>query len=848
MAQKDDSLFLLEVLIDKIVLSKVPCFTDKDFRTCVSIECPSVETLEICDDETGTNVARSDGPFVKTFNSGKSCLFSLKEDQISKAMSKFPINVSVFQSLPCGCLPSKVVLGECVIDMTKEFVESRNKYLEDPSNVSYQALKDSFKIVSKDQVEAGEIIMFLRISCFGKLIVTKFQGTGASNAKSSGASASVDRSCLPQREYQSAQDPCVCGSKRYLGGGSGPSCTVSGAATGGVCPPARDPFNSMPCEEPDDPCFCSGPKSPTKQKMICRNTDQYCLHVPKGTSLHEPFGEENIGIDNRNLQSEIELAVLNLFKNNMKMDQQSEDTSNSESYQWLTNTSNTEEVKKSNTGTADLFSNSSICTVSAIRSKNRSVSFAKTIDYFWNSQNQAIRLTAKKSNTLNETENVLFGKTETTVYMTLLEDYTRQQSTGTQATGSINKCLQFNSNKIIPTITCANNNGKRSSTNLLYLNNRNAIPSHIRNQSIYFFGKKKDGVKLNKGMGSQDSVKRSQHKCTPTAVSTQACASKSCVSMQTNKIKENNSATGPKSVTIKTNSLKPCPALGTVKGDMMATVSHIKIAPTQPCPVHGKDPCQGPSCIAASTQEEQGTVKVSTVSNPRRGVFELVIRKMTGAPLARNELMLEWTPPPCRTPSCAVPGSCLGPQNKPSSCRQSKYKIITCRPSSCRPKHTNKIYKRPCSPTPVPICPGLPCKRCCRTSCCGKSCRSTPTCLPVITCSPDPSPCVSPCPPSPLSKNPCRSPCSSPCLRPCPVGRKRPKRARSHPRIKAHPKRISPCLNKTKVCPVLRCKSIFMPCVRCCNVVACYPRRICSLTPCKPLMTCRSDCSIKCRD
>lgn len=45
---------------------------------------------------------------------------------------------------------------------------------------------------------------------------------------------------------------------------------------------ARDPFNSMPCEEPDDPCFCTGPKSQAKQKMICRNTDQYCLHVPKG--------------------------------------------------------------------------------------------------------------------------------------------------------------------------------------------------------------------------------------------------------------------------------------------------------------------------------------------------------------------------------------------------------------------------------------------------------------------------------------------------------------------------------------------------------------------------------------
>lgn len=301
-----------------------------------------------------------------------------------------------------------------------------------------------------------------------------------------------------------------------------------------------------------------------------------------------PYDEENIGINNRNLRSEIELTILNLYENGMKSDLKSEDTSNSESSQWLTDTSISEEGKKSNSGTADLFSNSSICTVSAIRSKNRSVTFAKTVDYFWNSQNQAIHLTTKKSNMINKPENVLFGKNETTVYMTLFEDYTRRQSTGTQATGSINKCLQFNGSKIIPTINCSNYNGKRSSTNLLYLNNKNPIPSHFRNQSIYFFGKKKDGVKLNKGMGSQDSMKSSQHKCTPTAVSTQACASKSCVSMQTKKITENNSSTGPKSVTIKTTPLKPCPALGTVKGEMMATVSHIKIAPTQPCPVHGR--------------------------------------------------------------------------------------------------------------------------------------------------------------------------------------------------------------------------------------------------------------------
>lgn len=38
----------------------------------------------------------------------------------------------------------------------------------------------------------------------------------------------------------------------------------------------------MPCEDPDDPCYCSGPKPEAKQPMACRNTDQYCLHIPKG--------------------------------------------------------------------------------------------------------------------------------------------------------------------------------------------------------------------------------------------------------------------------------------------------------------------------------------------------------------------------------------------------------------------------------------------------------------------------------------------------------------------------------------------------------------------------------------
>ncbi|XP_021187007.1 uncharacterized protein LOC110373892 isoform X3 [Helicoverpa armigera] len=288
MAKQDDGLFLLEVLIDKVLFVKSPCFSDKDFRTCVTIEAQSVEPLEICDDDPGACSAKSGGPFVKTFNSGKSCLFSLQEADIQKAMSNFPIKVTVYKSLPCGCLPTKIIMGEATIDMTKEFVQSRKKFLEDPTNVSYEALKDSFRIVGPDSGETGEIVMFLRISCFGKLIITRFQGTsGPPNLRAGQGPSIIDRSCNPRREFQTFRDPCVCGAAHAAAtsGASGsiaPCKTLGGSAGGyGICPLARDPYSTKPCEDPDDPCFCSGPKPPPKQPMVCRNTDPYCLHVPK---------------------------------------------------------------------------------------------------------------------------------------------------------------------------------------------------------------------------------------------------------------------------------------------------------------------------------------------------------------------------------------------------------------------------------------------------------------------------------------------------------------------------------------------------------------------------------------
>ncbi|CAK1588178.1 unnamed protein product [Parnassius mnemosyne] len=873
MAKQDDSLFLLEVLIDKIAFIKSPCFTDKDFRTCVNIECPSVEPFEICDDDPGSNATKSGGPFIKTFNSGKSCLFSLKEADIGKAMSKFPIKVTVYKSLPCGCLPTKIVMGEATIDMTKEFIQARNKFIEDPSGVSYQALKDAFRIVGPDGGETGEIIMFLRISCFGKLIVTKFQGTGvATKLETDRTVAPIDRSCRPQRDYQTVQDPCVCGATRHLGDVSvaaQPSCTTSKTAGFGICPSARDPFNSMPCQESDDPCYCSGPKPPVKQNMICRNMDQYCLHVPKGTFLSLPRNQDKVEVNKNNIASdEIEPLILDLYKTDQRFKAESETTSNYESLQCLTDSSNMDfsnELRKPNSITADIFSASSVCTVSTIRSKRRSVSFSRTIDYFWSLQNKTLKSSTNYLDRLNsEDESRVFGNNETTVYMTLFDDRCHLQCSGTQATGSVNKCIQINRSKIFSPSYGGSTNKYSPMKKLLCRDSIFGIPNNIRNPEIYLFGRKKNKPESKKGMGSEDSVtnifkkepsptisvKKDLSKSSePSTVSTQAKSLSSTASMQTKRSKKPSSGVGTaKTVSITTKTQQPCPAIGTVNEDMMVTVSHIKIGPKQTCPIYGHSPCQGPKCVAAATQEEQAPVKVSTVNNPRRGVFELVIRKMTGAPLAKNELMLEWTPPQCRIQPSSSGFPCSMSYKRPKSCNQSKYKLIACSPSPCRAKYNRKIYIKSCSPIPRVICPPAPCKRCRKISCCGKSCLPSRSCSPLLQCiRRSPTPCISPCPPPPCYKNPCRSPCfSSPCLRPCPVGRRRPRRSRSQPRIRAHPKRISPCCNRAKLCPVVRCQSPFRPSIGCCPLHYCHSIKTALNCPRKPLNCCKSSCTTNC--
>ncbi|KAH9627972.1 hypothetical protein HF086_017947 [Spodoptera exigua] len=258
----------------------------------------------------------------------------------------------------------------------------------------------------------------------------------------------------------------------------------------------------------------------------------------------------------------------------------------------------------------------SLCT---IRSKRRSVSFSDKVDYvskyYSHFSHHRKRSDIPKS---------IFNKKETAVYMTLFDEFCRHRTSGTQATASVNKCFQAShSNSSSYNTTCcfdqnASNSSTLNSSTLPYDSRRQSMQDNrVRYSDIYYFGKKNNN---SKGMGSKKTAQAGVSASAPkelvrsSAASVQANTSNNSVAAQTKKVSAvpNNG----KTVSIKE---KPCPGtIGVTKGDMFATVSHIRIGPREPCPVHGKEPCQGPKCmVAASGQDDQVPVKVSTIAATR---------------------------------------------------------------------------------------------------------------------------------------------------------------------------------------------------------------------------------------
>lgn len=109
------------------------------------------------------------------FNKGKSCLFALPTLVLEKPLTSFPITMTVYKKLPPGVLPDVMSIGSHQIQ-AKDFINNiLRKRIFKSSVAPSTTSKEIYKITTATGQAVGEIEIFMRISCFGKKIITQFQ-------------------------------------------------------------------------------------------------------------------------------------------------------------------------------------------------------------------------------------------------------------------------------------------------------------------------------------------------------------------------------------------------------------------------------------------------------------------------------------------------------------------------------------------------------------------------------------------------------------------------------------------------------------------------------------------------
>jgi hypothetical protein len=171
-----ENLFLLEFLVDDVKMDgKCDCDTPPG-EHCVSFQFLDNDPLDVC--EADFSPGRKYGHEDNT-KSGKSCLFSMTPEQVQKAAELFDVMVSVYKKMQPGWLPEKICIGTALISIANLFVELiQSVEMQTEQAPSAKTLKDVFTLLDTTGSKVGKISVYIRMSCFGKLIVTQFQVLG----------------------------------------------------------------------------------------------------------------------------------------------------------------------------------------------------------------------------------------------------------------------------------------------------------------------------------------------------------------------------------------------------------------------------------------------------------------------------------------------------------------------------------------------------------------------------------------------------------------------------------------------------------------------------------------------
>ncbi|KAF6214761.1 hypothetical protein GE061_009504 [Apolygus lucorum] len=169
-----ETLFLLEILVDNVQFEK-PAKEEDLKETCVGFQVLKYPPLIICEEDF---VYMGDDEFDKQnvqFKSGKSLLFALPSLQ-EKDPNLGSIHVWVTRRV--ARTDKTKVMGATDINLSGSFENllqaSAKQQVVSPIS---KFIRDTFQFKSESNV-VGTLTAFLRISCFGKLIVTQFEVKG----------------------------------------------------------------------------------------------------------------------------------------------------------------------------------------------------------------------------------------------------------------------------------------------------------------------------------------------------------------------------------------------------------------------------------------------------------------------------------------------------------------------------------------------------------------------------------------------------------------------------------------------------------------------------------------------
>ncbi|XP_046412007.1 uncharacterized protein LOC124175649 [Neodiprion fabricii] len=187
---KEEQLYMVELLVDKLNLSPdkvreagtAPLSVHLKFVDFPAFEISQAEFVTAkkqSDKDASLNSDRKTGAEgLVDFSAGKSCLFTKQPRDLVQAMQSQPLKIGVYKTrekVPCeppkGDKPiceTQVPLSGCLCDQVAMAMNDAG-HLPKP-----YTLKNTYNLIDYQGKPSGTIAIFLRLSCFGKSIVTHF--------------------------------------------------------------------------------------------------------------------------------------------------------------------------------------------------------------------------------------------------------------------------------------------------------------------------------------------------------------------------------------------------------------------------------------------------------------------------------------------------------------------------------------------------------------------------------------------------------------------------------------------------------------------------------------------------